>query len=141
MKTKLLAMVAVVMLLAGSSLRAADESTPLEDAMTALNKALKTVKAQVEDVSKNAESLKLVAEVEKQALIAKGFEPAKTKSLPAAERAKFVAAYRVRMTELMTEVLKLEKALLENKNDAAAASVKMLYEMKTDAHKIFQDDK
>jgi len=141
MKTKLLALAVMTMLLMGSAARAADESTPLEDAMTALNKALKTVKAQVEDVSKNAESLKLVAEVEKQALIAKGFEPAKTKSIPAGEKAKFVAAYRVKMTEMITEVLKLEKALLENKNDEAAKAVKVLYEMKTEGHKIFQDDK
>ena len=141
MKTKLLAVAVMALFLVGTAVRAADDTTPLEDAMTTLNKALKTVKAQVEDPSKNADSLKLVAEIEKQALIAKGFEPAKAKSVPAAEKAKFVAAYRVKMTELMTEILKLEKALLENKNDAAAASVKLLYEMKTAGHKVFQDDR
>ena len=63
--------------------RAADDKekgdTPLEDEMIAANKALKTLKTQITDGSKNQSSLQLIGEMQKHFLAAKGMEPARAK--------------------------------------------------------------
>src|SRR3954469_11347413 len=114
---------AIVMSFAISAplVRAADEKTkgdtPLEDEMIAANDALKKLKPQIADASKNASSLQLIQEMEKHFLAAKGMEPARAKK--EANKAKFVADYRKAMINLMSEVLKLEGAVADGKNDEA----------------------
>src|SRR3982750_2435548 len=87
--------------------RAADDkekgATPLEDEMIAANKALKTLKSQITDASKNKESLKLIDEMQKHFVAAKGMEPARAKKTSEGERAKFLADYRKAMVNLMSE--------------------------------------
>src|SRR3954468_8216526 len=95
--------------------RAADDkekgATPVEDELIADNKALKTLKTQITDASKNASSLQLIGEMEKHFLAAKEMEPARAKK--EANKAKFVADYRKAMINLMSEVLKLEAAVAD----------------------------
>ncbi|HEV8292595.1 MAG TPA: hypothetical protein VGP94_11760, partial [Tepidisphaeraceae bacterium] len=98
--------------------RAADDKTkgdtPLEDEMIAANKALKTLKTQITDASKNQSSLQLIGEMQKHFLAAKGMEPARAKK--EADKAKFLAEYHKAMINLMSEMLKLESAVVDNKN-------------------------
>src|SRR5882762_4000969 len=89
---------AIVMSFAISAplVRAADDKakgdTPLEDEMIAANTALKKLKTQITDASKNQSSLELIQEMEKHFLTAKGMEPARTKK--ESDKAKFLADYR-----------------------------------------------
>ena len=122
--------------------RAADDKakgdTPLEDEMIAANSALKKLKTQITDSSKNASSLELIREMQKHFLAAKGMEPARAKK--EANKAKFVADYQKAMITLMSEMLKMETAVLDNKNDEAAGILKNLGKIKSDGHEKFQEE-
>ena len=123
--------------------RAADKdkaASPLEDEMTAANTALKTLKAQITDASKNKESLKLIDEMQKHFVAAKGMEPARAKKVSEAERPKFLADYRKAMVNLMSEMLKLETAVVDGKNDEAGTILKNLNKIKSDGHDKFQEE-
>ena len=135
---------AIVMSFAISAplVRAADDKTkgdtPLEDEMIAANKALKVLKTQITDASKNQSSLQLIAEMQKHFLAAKGMEPARAKK--ESDKAKFLADYHRAMINLMSEMLKLESAVVDNKNDEAAALLKSLNKIKSDGHDKFQEE-
>jgi soluble cytochrome b562 len=123
--------------------RAADKDkgdSPLEDEMIAANKALKTLKTQITDASKNASSLQLIGEMQKHFVAAKDMEPLRSKKVPEGERAKFLADYRKAMINLLSEMLKLESAVLDNKNDDASAILKNLTKIKSDGHDKFQEE-
>jgi len=135
---------AIVMSFAISAplVRAADDkekgATPLEDEMIAANKALKTLKTQITDASKNQSSLQLIQEMQKHFLAAKGMEPARAKK--ESDKAKFLTDYHKAMINLMSEMLKLETAVVDNKNDDAAAILKGLTKIKSDGHDKFQEE-
>ena len=135
---------AIVMSFAISAplVRAADDKTkgdtPLEDEMIAANVAMKKLKTQITDASKNASSLQLIWEMQKHFVAAKGMEPARTKK--ESDKAKFVADYRKAMVNLMSEMLKMETAVLDNKNDEAAAILKNIGKVKADGHDKFQEE-
>ena len=122
--------------------RAADDKTkgdtPLEDEMIAANKALKTLKTQITDASKNQLSLQLIQEMQQHFLAAKRMEPARAKK--ETDKAKFLADYHKAMINLMSEMLKLESAVVDNKNDEAAAILKNLNKIKSDGHDKFQEE-
>jgi len=128
--------------ISASFVRAADDkekgATPLEDEMIAANKALKTLKTQITDSSKNQSSLQLIQEMQKHFLAAKGMEPARAKK--ETDKTKFVADYHKAMIGLMSEMLKLESAVVDNKNDEAAAILKNLGKIKSDGHDKFQEE-
>jgi len=113
-------------------------ATPLEDEMIAANKALKTLKTQIADASKNASSLQLIGEMEKHFLAAKEMEPARAKK--ETDKTKFLANYRKAMVNLMSEMLKLEGAVVDGKNDEAGTILKNLAKIKSDGHDKFQEE-
>jgi soluble cytochrome b562 len=119
---------------------AEEKHSALEESMETMNKALKTLRMQLADPGKNASSLELVAEMQKQALISKGLVPARAAKIPAGDRPKFLTAYRHAMVGLMSELLKLETALIEGKNDQADAIAKGLNKVKADGHEKFQEE-
>ena len=135
---------AVVMSFAISAplVRAADDKekgeSPLEDEMIAANKVLKTLKTQIADPSKNQSSLAMIQDMQKHFLAAKGMEPMRTKK--ESDKAKFVTEYRKAMVALMSEMLKLESAVIDNKNEEAAAILKGLTKIKADGHEKFQEE-
>ena len=135
---------AVVMSFAISAplVRAGDDKekgeSPLEDEMIAANKVLKTLKAQITDTSKNQSSLQMIQDMQKHFLAAKGMEPMRTKK--ESDKAKFVTEYRKAMVALMSEMLKLESAVIDNKNEEAAAILTGLTKIKTDGHEKFQEE-
>lgn len=129
---------AVVAFQARTAVAADDSETELETHMDGIDKAYKALKKQVADPSKNAESLKLVVKMEQEAIIAKTLIPAK--EADEKDKAAFQTAFRSAMCDFCVEILNLEKALVNNKNDEAAAIVKKLNEMKTSGHKQFQKD-
>ena len=65
-------------------------------------------------------------------------EPARAKK--ETDKAKFLADYHKAMINLMSEMLKLESAVVDNKNDEAAAILKGLTKIKSDGHDKFQEE-
>jgi soluble cytochrome b562 len=116
-------------------------TTQLEDTMDEINAAYRKLNRQIGDSSKNADSLKQVAAIQKHAAAAMKMEPMKKKTLPAAEQAKFMADYQAKMKSFMADVTKLETALKAGKNDEAAGVLKTFKQTQEESHKQFKKDK
>jgi hypothetical protein len=121
-----------------AQVHAGGEENPLHDAMEAMGKAFKALKAQVSDPTKNESSLQLVVELERHTLAAKSMTPRGATTRPTNERAKYLADYRVDMANLLRVELELEEALLENKNEKAAEAFKTLSDMMGEGHREFR---
>jgi len=136
--------VAVALLMNCPLVLAQDEkekgASPLEDEMIAANKVMKNLKTQITDTSKNATSLEMIAQMQKHFLAAKQMEPLRAKKVSESERPKFMTEYRKAMVALMSEMLKMEQAVLEGKNEDAAAILKGLTKIKADGHEKFQEE-
>jgi soluble cytochrome b562 len=118
-----------------------DEDTELGDKMYTLSSAYKKLGKQINDASKNEDSLKLVATIHSSAEAALKLEPAKKADIPAADQAKFVTDYQAKMKSFIGEVDKLEAALKAGDNAAAAKQLDVLKQAQREGHKEFQKKK
>lgn len=121
--------------------KAAKTETELETKMDDLNAAYRKLGRQINDASKNADSLKQVAIIKEAANAALKLEPAKKKEIPAADQAKFVAAYQTKMKSFIGNIDKLEASLKAGKNAEAAELLKALKHDQEEGHKEFRKDK
>jgi hypothetical protein len=149
MKFRLLVVSLVSTLIALPVIRAQDgemkkgkePTTELTDKMEKLSGAYRKLPKLVADPAQKDEALKQVAIIKDSVAAALKLQPDKTKTLPEADRAKFVADYQAKMKEFSASVDKLEAAI--NAGDSAGAT-KLLDEMKSernDDHKQFQKKK
>ena len=114
------------------------EETELGDKMDKMGGAFRKLKRQINDASKNEDSLKLVATMRESSKAALKLEPAMKADKPAAEQAKFVAAYQAKMKEFDTQVGALEAALKAGNNAEAAKIVAALGVAQKEGHKEFK---
>ncbi len=122
----------------GKAKSADKEETELGDKMDKMGGAFRKLKRQIADASKNEDSLKLVATIKESAAAALKLEPAMKADKPAADQAKFVAAYQAKMKEFNETVAKLEVALKAGKNDEAAKLVDAMGAAQKEGHKEFK---
>ncbi len=115
-----------------------EDETELGGKMDKMNGAFKKLKKQVDDSSKNEDSLKLVATMRSYAVEASKLEPAKKADVPADKQADFVAAYQKKMTQTIAEIDKISDALKAGQNDVAAKLIADLNDMEKDGHKQFR---
>ncbi len=114
------------------------EESPLYESMEAIDGPYRKLRRQIGDASKNTESLKLLATIQKGALAAMGMVPSKAETLPRSERAAFVLAYKRKMLELLGATLDVEAALLKPDNAAAKATYRKLGKLRREGHEAFQ---
>ena len=118
----------------------AEEDTPLGKEMEKIGKALKAVNRDLADASKKADNVKKVADAKEACAAAVKFEPAKTKEIPAADKAKFLADYKASMQEMGKGLDTLKAALEAGKTDEAKAALDKLNAGKKEGHKKFKAD-
>jgi soluble cytochrome b562 len=118
-----------------------DDTTPLGEKMDDLSSAYKKLGKQINDASKNEDSLKLVAKIHDAAEGALKFEPAKKADLPPADQAKFVADFQAKMKSFIGEVDKLAGFLKAGDNAAAVKQLDVLKQLQREGHKEFQKKK
>lgn len=127
---------------AAPSLRADREpETPLGEQMDVISKSFRALRKQIADPAQNENSLTLVAKLHDAAVEALKFEPAKTKDLPEAERAKFVENYRAGMKQFIATADQLSAALKAGKNDQAKELLGKLNSEQKEGHKEFRKHK
>src|SRR5687768_18068056 len=114
----------------------ADDENPMHIAMEKMDDALKVLRKQVSDPAQNDASLKLIEEMQTQCVLAKGMTP--ERAAKEADKKKFVTAYRLEMLKVMDELVKLERAVVEGKNEEALALAKGLTKIKNEGHEKFQ---
>jgi hypothetical protein len=116
----------------------AHEETELDGKMDSLNGAFRKLRRQISDATKNAESLKLVADIQRASDEAAKLIPAKAADLPESERAAFVSAYQAKMKDFTAKLGELEAALKAEQNEQAGKIVTALAAMQKDGHKEFK---
>jgi hypothetical protein len=115
--------------------------TPLGDNMAKMNDALRTLRGQVADATKNADSAKLAATIKETATASLKLEPAKKADIPAADQAKFVSSYKEAMQMLVDQAGKLESALKAGDNTAAAKLLDDMGAHQKASHKEYKQQK
>jgi hypothetical protein len=151
MKSPLRLIAALSTLLVGSALFAADEApaaapaaketkpeTELTKQMDKMNAAFRKLRRQATDPKLNADSLAQVAILKEFATASAKLEPAKAATIPEADRAKWVAEYRAKMTETIALVDKLEAALKAGQNEEAGKLVSDLNAHQRAGHKEYR---
>ena len=114
------------------------EKTPLGKKMSAMNTAFKAVGRQIDDASKNANTLEKLAVIETNAKAALTLEPEKKAKVPAADQAKFTAGYQAGMKEFIATVQKLQVAIKAGKNVEAVAVYDEMKSMQRSGHKEYR---
>lgn len=125
----------------GKKKESKEAETELGGKMEKIGGAYRKLGRQINDASKNADSLALVAVIKQNATAALKLEPVKKKDIPAADQEKFVADYRSEMKVFLGLVDKLEAALKANDNAAAAKLVDELKDERNENHKKFEKEK
>ena len=124
----------------GASMVMAEQDTPLSKEMSAMNKALRTLKRQIADASKKADNLALVDTMKAKAEAAAKLEPAKTKDQPAADKPKYLESYKAQMADLAKAIDELKAAVEKGDAEAAAKLFEKLGDTKEKGHKDFAPD-
>lgn len=130
----------VLSLAVGLSVSVAEEDTPLTKEMKTVNKNLRTLKRQVDDASKKDENLGLIAASKKALEASIKLEPAKTKEVPAGEKAAYLDKYKAQMNDLVKSFDELDAAVKAGKVDDAKKIFEKLSELKEKGHKDFAPD-
>jgi len=115
-----------------------DDETELGNRMDDMSSAVRKLKKQVGDATKNEDSLKLVATIRKNAEAASKEKPAWTADQPADKQAEFVAQYQKGMKDLLALIDKLEAALKAGDNAAAQQVLGDMGKAQKAGHKQFK---
>jgi soluble cytochrome b562 len=116
--------------------------TELQKKMEEVETGLKKLRRTLRKPEDNADSLKTIAGVKAAMEACKKLAPDMASSIPEADRAKFVEAYRKDMDAVIAEMGKMEKAVKDGKNDEAQEILKKLKEMEEAGHeKYIKEDK
>ncbi len=140
MKMKFLLTLALTLALGCTAAFAAEDDTPLAKEMKTMNKSLRALKKQVADAAKKDDNLALIATIRKSLDAAAKLEPAKTKEVPAAEKAAYLDKYKAQMTDLVKTYDELEAAIKADKADDVKKALDKLSEQKEKGHKDFAPD-
>ena len=144
MKIRLLLIAVLLVIPSAMTLRAEGpkkehkEETELEGKMGVMGSAFRKLRGQIEDATKNPESLELIAKMRAMAEEALKLTPAKTADEPPADRAKFVDAYQTKMKGLIEKLGKLEALLTAGNNAEAAKLIADIRAFQKEAHKQFE---
>jgi soluble cytochrome b562 len=143
MKKSLLSIVSVLsittLLTFSGTIRADDDEpkTPLGEQMAGISKDFRSLRKVVSNPAQKDAALQLVKDMEARATKAQGLEPAKTKTIPAANKDQFIAAYKKQMDVLIGDFQKLEAAVTSGDTKGATALLDKLQADKRDGHKKF----
>jgi len=106
--------------------------------MQAMNRVLRSLRAQGSDPSQNRSSVALVSDLEWSTFSAKEAVPLRATILPEAERRAMVDAYRREFVKLLRLELDLEEAFLNGDNVAAAKLLSAIEATEDEGHERFR---
>jgi len=110
------------------------EHTPLGEKMEAMAHALKDLKPLLGDATKKDAALASIAKAKESATAARDLEPAKTKDIPEADRAKFIEGYKKSIDGVIATLDKLAVAVKNDKTGEEAAIYAQLGDEKRRGH-------
>ena len=117
---------------------AADEETPLGKEMEKISKAIKAINRNIGDAAQKDANLAKLADAKTACAAASKLDPAKTKDVPAAEKAKFLEGYKASMQEMGKGLDALKAAIEGGKTDDAKGIIEKLNNGKKEGHKKYK---
>ena len=117
---------------------AQDKPVTVDSHMKAVNRSFRAVKEFIKGDKSGPAPLDALREMQRRALEAKNLEPKKTKTVPAAEQAACLLAFRKEMKVTIVAMLELELALLEKNWAEAEKLVTRLEAEKKEGHNQFK---
>jgi hypothetical protein len=111
----------------------------VEAAMKGMDRAVKQLGKQITDASKKEENLRLVNDMERGCVMAKGApvpQDVLAKAKDDAEKAKWSAEYRKQLFSALRVMVDLEQDILDGKNDDAAKKLAQITKLREESHKI-----
>ena len=114
-----------------------EPETELGQKMDKMSSAFRALRRQIKDKDKNADSLEKVKAIKENAQASLKLEPAQKAKVPAAEQAKYVAAYQAQMKEFIAMTTKLEAALKAGNNEEAEKIVGAMGDAQKKGHGEF----
>ena len=137
--TKLLTLLAVFAIALPATIKA-EEDTPLGKEMEKIGKTIKAIGRAAKEGKVTKDMAAKVDDATAAATEALKFEPAKTKEVPAAEKAKFLAGFKESMEVMIKGLAELKAAVISEKADDVAKVIEKLNEGKKDGHKKYKVD-
>jgi soluble cytochrome b562 len=116
------------------------DDTPLSNEMEKANKALKAIGRAQKEGKVTKDMVAKVDEVKAAFEAAAKLEPAKTKDVPAAEKAKFLADYKTAMEAAIKDLDALKIAVESEKADEVGKALEKLNAGKKEGHKAYKAD-
>ena len=118
----------------------AAEDTELAKQMEEMDDNLKKLRKSVKEASQNADTLETITKIQAATVASKGLTPAKAKTVPEADRAKFVAGYRKDMIAFLKHMGDIETAILDGDNAKAEELFKGIKKLEDDGHEKYSDE-
>lgn len=117
-----------------------EKHTALEDEMSAMNKAWRSIRRQIKDPAKNASTLALVAKVKKSALEAAELTPMLAEEMSGDEKKKFMEGYQKAMKRTVGLIGQLEAALKSGDNEGAQEIVGKINDARKHGHEKYKPE-
>jgi soluble cytochrome b562 len=116
-----------------------DLDTELAKQMETIDEGMKKLRRTLRKPESNKESLEWIEKVEKAATKSKDLVPARAEKVPAADRVKFVEAYKKDMEAFIKSVGEMKAAVKEGKNDQAQDIYKNLKTQEDKGHEKYTE--
>lgn len=116
-----------------------DLDTELAKQMEIIDEAMKKLRRTLRKPDQNADSLKLIENMEKASIKSKDLIPAMAAKVPEAERAKFVAGYKKDMETFIKSVGEMKAAVKDNNNEKANEIYKTLKQHEDKGHEKYTE--
>jgi len=116
------------------------DHTPLEDQMSAMNKAWRSIRRQIKDPAKNESTIALVQKVKVAAEKSVKMTPILAKEMEGAEKKKFMEGYSKAMKRTVGLISDLEAALKAGDNAKAEEIVGKLNDARKKGHEKYKPE-
>tara|TARA_B100000519_G_scaffold201919_1_gene218783 strand:+ start:951 stop:1532 length:582 start_codon:yes stop_codon:yes gene_type:complete len=116
------------------------DHTALEDQMSAMNKAWRSIRRQIKDPAKNDSTLEFMAKVKKAAQKSVDMTPILAKEMSGAEKKKFMAGYQKAMKNTVGLIGDLEAALKAGDNVKAEEIVGKINDARKHGHDKYKPE-
>jgi len=108
--------------------------------MKILARGMKQLSKQITDPAKQQENIALLETLQKATVDSKSFEPAKTKTVPEAGRATFLADYGAELDKLKSAIDQVEQAVKAGDYAKAQSLLGKVGSIRKDGHDRFKQD-
>ena len=116
------------------------EEVDLNTLMENMGQAHRKLRRQISEPTEVESSLALIATMQKDAALALTMPPSMTDTIPKEQQGKFLLAFKRQMLKLMSGLLDVEEAMLDEDIAKAKVANRKLLQVKRRGHEMFQEE-